>query len=424
MNAAAKQPAWLWPTASAGLVLALLCACVLHEPLWLGLGVFHLKPYFADWFAVLAASDARAAGADPYAVPNFFDPFGRPHIYGPWWLELSALGLTRAHNFASGLTLSLAALLAGAWLLRPRGPGAALVAAAVLATPGFLLAYERANNDLAIVLLLALAGWAAGRGSRAGRILALAGLLFAAGLKIYPVAAAGLLLAGRPAGRGRDACWLGLAAIGFGAIAWLYAPEFQRAVGLVPRLDIAQAYGLPVIPYLWDNPGMLRGWLVAGLLPGLGFWAWRAWRGRRVPAGGAEPMAEGWLLAGAGVWFLCYAVNTNFGYRSVLLLLPAAAWLRWAQGPAGPGRTQARWALGGLLVTLWLAVFHPAMMVISSLATLRVCAWTLGLENGLVLGLTLYLAWEVARWSQARWQAYGVPASGSSAVVNSAAFTS
>lgn len=421
MKSVGARPAWLWPAASAALVFALLCACVLHEPLWLGLGVFHLKPYFADWFAVLAASDARAAGADPYSIPNCFDPLGRPHIYGPWWLGLSRLGLTREHNVASGLVLTFATLAAGAWMLRPRGPGAALAAAAVLAAPGFLLAYERGNNDLVIVLSLALAGWAAGRGGLSGRALATAVLVFAAGLKIYPVAAAGLLLAARPAGRARDAIWVGLAAAGFVAIALIHGDEFLRALALVPRVDTAQAYGLPVIPYLWRNPAMLHGWLGAGLALGLGFWVWRAWQGLRVPVGGTDPMEKAWLLAGTGAWLLCYAVNTNFCYRIILLLLPAAAWLRAAQGPAGPARTQARWAAGGLIVTVWLAVFHPAMMQISTLAALRASAWALGLENGLVLGVTLYLAWEALRLLAARWRAYRETSAGSSAAESSAA---
>jgi hypothetical protein len=420
---ARTRPVWFWPAASVALVFTLLCACVLHEPLWLRLGVFHLKPYFADWFAVLAASDARAAGADPYASPNPFDVLGRPHIYGPWWLELSRLGLTRDHNVLSGLGLALATLCAGAWMLRPRGPGSALAAAAVLAAPGFLLAYERANNDLVIVLLLALAGWAAGRGDGPGRTLAALALLFAAGLKIYPVAGLGLLLAARPAGRERDAAWLGLTAFGFVAVAWIHGEEFLRAVALVPRLDTVHGYGLPVIRSLWLDPAMLRGWLLAGLAPGVAFWVWRAWRGRRIPAGGPSPAADAWLLAGAGAWFLCYAVNVNFCYRIILLLLPAAGWFRLAQGPTGAARAQARWLVGGLIVTLWLTAAHPEMMQISTLFKLRVCAWTLGFENGLVLGLTLYLAWEAFRLGGARVRAYGA-FSAPKAASNSAASTS
>jgi hypothetical protein len=423
MKPAGTRPAWFWPVASVALVLAVLCACVLDEALWLRLGVFHIKPYFADWLAVLAASDARAAGADPYLIPNYFDPLGRPHIYGPWWLELSRLGLTRDHNFVSGLVLSLTGLGAGAWMLRPRGPGSALAAATVLGAPGFLLAYERANNDLVIVLLLAAAGVAIGRGAGFGRVVAIILLVFAAGLKIYPVAAAGLLLAARPTGWRGDGVRLGLAALGFGLIALIHGDEFLRAMALVPRVDTAQAYGLPVISYLWRNPAMLHGWLLAGLLPGFGFWLWRAWRGRRIPVGGMGPTEKAWLLAGAGVWLLCYAVNTNFCYRIILLLLPAAAWLRAAQDLPTAGRAHARWAVGGLIVTVWLAVFHPAMMQISTQTALRACAWALGLENGLVLGLTLYLVWEAGRIVIVRWRDYGL-GGGPTASSSSAAPTS
>ncbi len=423
MKPAGPRPAWLWPAFSVGLVMAVLCACVLHEPLWLRFGVFHLKPYFADWFAVLAASDARAAGADPYAIPNYFDPLGRPHIYGPWWLELSRLGLTRDHNFVSGLGLAFAVIGFGSWMLAPRGPGAALAAAAVLAAPGFLLAYERGNNDLVIVLLLATAGLAIGRGDAPGRAFAMVALVFAAGLKIYPVAAVGLLLAARPAGWRRDGVRLGLAVGGFVLIALVHGDEFQRAMALVPRVDTAQAYGLPVFSYLWRNPAMLHSWLLAGLLPGFGFWLWRAWRGWRLPVVAAGPTEQAWLLGGAGAWLLCYAVNTNFCYRIILLLLPAAAWLRAAQGSPSADRAQARWAVVGLIVTVWLALFHPGMQQISTLAQLRASAWALGLENGLVLGLTLYLVWEAGRLVRARWRDYGF-GGGPTASSSSAAPTS
>lgn len=401
------RPTWIWPAISAGLVLAVFCACVLHEPLWLRMGVFHLKPYFADWFAVMAASDARAAGADPYAVPNHFDPLGRPHIYGPWWLELSHLGITRDHNFFLGLALALTVLGVGAWMLAPRGPGAALAAAALLAAPGFLLAYERANNDLLILLLLASAGWAAGRKSRSGCILAILILWFATGLKIYPVAATGLLLARRT-----RLDWLGdlrrvaLAVGGFVVIGYVYHDDFIRAIGLVPRVDTAQGYGWPVIGFLCSNNAMLRHWFFPALVVGVGFWGWLAWRGRYLSPAAANAVREAWWLAGVGAWSFCFWVNTNFAYRIVLVLLPAAAWLARAQGPAGQDRGQARWAYGALLLTCWLLVLHPSMTRIETELMLRFSAFVLGLENGLVLGLTLYLSWESARIVWARIRGY------------------
>jgi hypothetical protein len=424
MKPAEPRPAWLWPAASAVLVLAVLCACVLDEALWLRLGVFHLKPYFADWFAVLAASDAAAAGADPYAVPNQFDPLGRPHIYGPWWLELSHLGLSRESNFASGLALVFATLWAGVWMLRPRGPGAALAAAGLLIAPGFMLAYERANNDLVILLLLVAAGWAVGRTHRVGYLLAVSLVWLAAGLKIYPIAATGLLLA-RCARRDwrSDAGRLALALFGFAVIAVVYRADFVRAIGLVPRVDTAQGYGWPVIWFLWSHNSMLHLHFVPGLALGCIFWGRLAWGGRKLAPAPADAMQTAWWMAGVGSWTFCFWVNTNFSYRIILLLFPAAVWLARAQGPAGRNRLHARWAYGALMFTCWLSVLHQFMTRIETDFMLRFSAFALGLENGMVLGLTLYLGWETVRILADRLLGYrGSP--GSSAASSSAASTS
>jgi hypothetical protein len=95
----------------------------------LALSIFSDRPYFLDLVAVLAAGQAHAAGLDVYVPPNPFDPFGRPHCYGPWWLVTGVLGLTVAEARWLGLLLALAFIASAAAVLAPRRVSAAALAA-------------------------------------------------------------------------------------------------------------------------------------------------------------------------------------------------------------------------------------------------------------------------------------------------------
>lgn len=392
-------PTWFWTATTAAATALVLCLCVLHEPLWLRLGVHHLKPYFADLYAILAASDAQGAGADPFAVPNDYDSMGRPHVYGPLWLYAWQLGLTRADNGWLGIALGIASIASVAAWLRPRGPGQALLATAVMCSPAFLLSVERGNNDLAVLLLLlaaaallASASAHVRRGAAAGAA-ALVGV--AAALKFYPLLALPMLLE-----RGRAGRALGLGTIvaaGFGLMWWFWRVEIAKAVAMVPDIASSHGFGLPVLGFLWGNPVASRGFVVVGVVLGAGVWIWlmaREWR---------RPIPLGWRAAGfvggAAAWVFCYLVGFNYGYRGVLLFLPAGAWLHAMFAAPKSTRGGAALALSALLTMLWLVVSHPLMKGNLSLAELRVASFFLGLQNGLALGITGYLGLVLARRS-------------------------
>ena len=114
---------------------------------------------FLDSYAVLAAVDAVRAGANPHG-PNALDPLMRGHVYSDWWLALRWLGLTRAHNFLVGHTWITGFALTVWVTARPRQICETFWLAALLLSPPFFLAVERANNDLVIFILLAGCGWA------------------------------------------------------------------------------------------------------------------------------------------------------------------------------------------------------------------------------------------------------------------------
>lgn len=384
----------LWPLAAFAAALALLCACFLDDSLWRWFGVDPLRPYFADLFAILAASDARAAGADPYASPNFYDPFGRPHIYGPWWLELGRLGLGRADCRWMGMVLLVGSLTAMAAWLRPRGPVLAMAALGLMVSPSALLGLERGNNDMVVLLLLMAAGVLLARRATAGRVFAAGGVVFAAAaLKFYPLAAAPFLMERRPA---RRAFWVAAGVgVAFAIFYWLNRAELARAISMVPSVDTVRGYGLKVALSLWGNRAASREFAVAGFLAGAAGWLWLAMRERR------HPIPLGWraagFAAGAWAWVLCYLAGFSCVYRAVLLILPAGAWLHAAAAAGKPARVSARVALSGLLLMLWITAFHGRMMGSLTLAERKAASFVLGLQTGLAAGLTGYLGYVLFR---------------------------
>lgn len=392
---------WVWPAMAVVLPLLLFCACLLDKSLWIKFGMQPMDPTYADTQAILSSVDARAAGADPYSRPNPYDPFGRPHVYGPWWLELHRLGISSADRAWIGTLLLLTSIGVMVWLCRPRCFTEMLAAALLVASPPLILAYERGNNDLVIFLMLAAAGYILS-GVASWRTAATAFIIwFAAALKLYPLAAAPVLLA--KGGRYRG--WIAVIGVGaaFGVVRLVYNEDFVRAFAEMPKPDSSTAYGFRVLGLIWHTPGMLHEWFCGGLAAGIAGWAFVGWRSIRDKL--CLSYLDYYWVGGAACWVLCYFVNTNYAYRAALLVLPVSVWMRQAFTKTAPGRSPAAWAFVLSIILFWIRVRHPSMEAISTQNGLRLAAATLGIENGLALGLTLYLTWSGFRWVLLRWRA-------------------
>jgi hypothetical protein len=395
---------WRWPVAVVAGALLVLLALMTHEEVWDWLGIQHFAPYyFIDLTAVLAAGQAWQAGRDVY-LPNPYDVFGRPHVYGPWWLAGGPLGLTTNDARWLGPLLVLAFFLTAAAVLAPRRPGTALVALLLLASPPVLYGVERGNNDLVVFLLFAAAGaLLAGRVALAG-----AGLFgLAAALKIYPLAALPALAA-RTGSRRSVLTWIGVTTVGCLLVFILWRADFTRAMAIAPRPETIFAYGWRMLPLVWTTMPHLRGPLLCASLPVLALAAWWvAWQRRTllaaVPRTGA---VAAWFVAGALAWLFCWAVNTNYSYRAVLLLLPAALWLRQSDDAARGAVARVQLAACVLVFWLWpiKSWWADSLLRGGPAGSDRWLLVTFGLEQAMVIGLNAALALGVAGWLWRRWR--------------------
>lgn len=329
------------------LVLTGCCAMALWPKVKDGLGLADHGRWFLDSYAILASSDAVQAGIDPSRA-NPLDVFHRPHSYSGWWFLLGDIGLTRADNFAVGGAWLLLFFAAAFGLLRPENYSESGWAALCLLSPPVLLAVLRANNDLVIFALLGfgLAGLRPDSRWRLGMFCL--GVVFATGLKFYPlVAGAGLFVIGPP----RLRWWaLGVTVVAGGLVLASQWEYFQRAV--FPPVPVAvYTFGAAV---WWRELGATGAWItvVSGLLLFVGarICCRRGWSAGL--ASGPGLLGERTAFAvGAVLLIVCWLLGISFGYRWIfaLLLLP---WL-WRRQQVVEGRLMARVAIGLLLVGLW-----------------------------------------------------------------------
>lgn len=394
----------LWCTVGAvTAALALVVTCGAFPQLWEWFGVGLLPFHLADLYALLAASDAHALGLNPYTVPSFFDPLGRPHVYGPWWLWMHALGWTRADVLWLGGLLCGATVVTLGVLLRPANSRQALAAFLLLASPPMLLSYERGNNDLVVVLLLAAAG-AAGVGAF-GLALQTLTLWCGAMLKFYPLAALPLLGVGRGWRRATIGVALTLALMA-GAV-WIWRQDFRTVLALVPRPNTYYGFGLKVIQSIWNELGSGSRWFfVFGGLFGVAAAAWSGgWR-REAREEMTRGGSAGWFIAGGTTWVFCFVTNANFPYRVALLGLVAAAWFRLWREPGQAQRAGGRLVLL-LLAMAWMRVARIQLLFVVGTHQRAPGVFSFGLEHGLALGLTVLILGGLVTWafaSLARWR--------------------
>jgi hypothetical protein len=298
-----------------------------HSLYFGALRVLGIEPFsfpFLDTHAVLAAAECGRQGIEVY-LSNPCDVLGRPHAYSPLWLGIVPWALGTGATGWVGASLGLVFLLSLTVVLRPRTAGELFILGAAAVSPMTVYAAERANNDLAVFLLV-ICGAIVFTAPRPFRLFSY-GLFVAAGLlKYYPLVL--LILVARE--RRRDAL-VTAAAAGFALILFgvAFYPELKTALTSIPAAssyftDAFSAWNLPfgfAEALAGGAPRILIAASLMGALSGVAV----ARTLRTVRLVGREQLdwAAGerqFLVIGGLLVAACFFAGQNIAYRGILLL--------------------------------------------------------------------------------------------------------
>jgi hypothetical protein len=292
-------------------------------PLWMKfIGVAAWKFPFLDIINVLAGIECHYSGYDVLRL-NPCDPLGRPLPYSPIIFDLPIQWLGVRHATVVGLTIDLAFLALLPVLLRPDSPRAFTVAILACLSPAVVFAVERANLDVFLITLIAVAALYAAKG-RTQRLVSYAIYLAAGLLKFYPLVLLGLIVRERP----RIALVCGSAAAAILAVfVARYESGLVRAVALFPtNRYFGDMFGAVLLPFgiarFLRLPPPVGSVLFAALLAVMALVA--VCLARRIKS---EILAADWdrpnlllLAVGSVLTVGCFIAGMNIGYRVSILL--------------------------------------------------------------------------------------------------------
>ena len=317
---------------------------------WDALGLPPVSPAFFDLRSVTSGWECarQHVGAWP---DNPCDPWGRPENYPRIWMAASVLGLGQGDTYVIGAILVVTFFVAAVLVLPRDAPIAdSLVYGFALCSPAVMLGVERGNVDLALFTMVAAAALVMRR-TPYGPPLAAALILVAAVLKLFPIAAVGMLT-GLPR-RVATVCVSSVLTV-FALYAAATLGDIRTIDRVLPQ-DDEYAYGVHItgdwLGHLVGSGSMWDAVLIAGTIG--------AALALRRPLSVRLTMAPSRELdlfcAGAGVYVATFALVRSADYRLVFLLLTISQLARWAAARHG----LAIATLVGVLITLWFPTEWP-----------------------------------------------------------------
>ena len=334
----------------------------------IGLWSFHMvdAPFY-DMGGPVSWIRCWRQGVDVYAS-NPCDALDRLMNYSPLLLRLPLPWTSEAS--VTWYALALDALFLGCLAVLPR-PRAGLDGVQMLlavASPFCVFALERANLDLLVFVLVAVAIVLLGRGPGA-RLFGYAAIVAAGLLKFYPFVLLLLLVRER---RARFLVLGTICAIIFLAFAWRYSAELRFALAHIPRPRYYDdGFGAPQLPFgLVAIEIVLRGhaehldsadlavWVAgtlvcyaAAIVGGLRLGRSATLRDGLALLSERESLC---LSAGAMLICACFFIGVSVGYRAVLFLFALSGLLALAR-VCGDTRFARRLHLlaAGSLVAVW-----------------------------------------------------------------------
>ncbi len=363
--------------------IGVLCLYAIMAGLWLSgahslyfgalrlIGVEAFSFPFLDAHAILAAAQCGRQGIEVY-LSNPCDVLGRPHAYSPLWLAILPGSLGTSATGWVGASLDLVFLLSLTVVLRPRTAGELFILGAAAVSPTTVYAVERANNDLAVFLLV-VCGAIVFTAPRPFRLFSY-GLFVAAGLlKYYPLVL--LILVARE--RRRDALVVAAAA-GFTLLLFgvAFYPELGTALTSIPAASsyFTDAFSARNLPFGFAEALaggnyriMIAMFLLAALL---GVAVARTLRTVRLlgreqldwRASETQSLVIGGLLMAA-----CFFVGQNVAYRGILLLPVLSGLVCVHRSAKDPDvRRFYREMIAAALFVMWEECFRRALHAVVS----------------------------------------------------------
>ncbi len=320
---------------------------------------------------------------------------GYPGIWG----LLGLLGLGTNDTTAIAIIL-YCAFAAGLFAFARRYDArSALLIGIVIFSPAAMLGYERANLDLAMFAILALALWL----DSISTLLPIIPILLAGMLKIYPILALAYLLK-HP--RAKFLLWGGIAAGIFIVYLVLVGRGAQGMLTEIPKGDLF-AYGTGVIAFYLFRMGLPRAQTnlvillsFAGvylLALGILFLCYK--RGiYELLSGIAAPWLDAFRV-GALIYIGTFVAGNSFNYRLLFLVFCIPQLVAWA-GQGSPVYREARTTLIALLASCWCAILLWGVPDAVVLGLAQIVNWTLfaGLFYLLVGSLPDWLFGEIRRF--------------------------
>jgi hypothetical protein len=339
-----SSPSWLVLIGMLVGYFTLLLALGGHHA-WDKLGVPAVSPGFFDLRSVTSGWDCarQHLGAWP---DNPCDPWQRPENYPRIWMAAAIFGLGADETNIIGTLIAIAFFGAAIAVLPRRAPLVdAVVYGLALCSPAVMMGVERGNVDIALFAMVATAGLVMRR-TPSGPPVASALILVAAILKLFPIAAVGML-----AQLPRRTAAICVASVGglFAVYGVATFRDIQTIERVLPQGD-EYAYGLHIFgAWLGRISGSGRVWDIA--VVGLAL-ALAIALGRRVRQGLDTRPSRGLdlLWAGAGIYIATFAFVRSADYRLVFLLLTIPQLVRWGAA----ARVLPIATLCGVLLTLWL----------------------------------------------------------------------
>lgn len=335
-------------------VLLLLRSQAGNLGVWQRLGVYHLRPAFADMRFLLCAIETERAGHDSYQMTEC-DPWKRVMNYPRLWLSLSVFGLQARHTVPVGVGVALIFYLSLLVLVGPLSLREGAYYGFLVCSPAVMLGVERGNVDLLIFGLLVLTTLLFQRlGTRS--IWPYAVIMLCSFLKFYPIFAMAVAL------RDRSKI-IALSIIGgAGALFLLYLYWIRHDLALIVhntwQLAFNVSFGSKVIffqynaAHWWGSPLNVIPWSRATLAAVIAI-ALLAVKKTRAPFFTRETVDS--MLIGMSLYTGVFAfLGTNYNYKFIFLIFAVPQLLQWIRRN-DPYRDFAFAFLTIMAVAFWLS---------------------------------------------------------------------